>query len=379
LLAPFSDGVLDLKILPHRNRDIPDNFGDDFFSLLEPLGLLSSCALVLVPCGSKDSNKLFQDLDSYAHLHRKQVEGLEVQILNSESIWQTASKLAGESLDPAIVQRPEFLTSEYPNWFGPEKEISFSVGVEPEIQRFGILSRVSFFPDDQVTREKRLPRSLAMLLLSLKAARYVGVVFLLVLAGALGFHVLSAYRGEAMQLAGDVISHDKSSYDELNASLQYAKKWGRNLAPRSSAWSVMDFVLVLLPESPEIACDNIHYSVKSIDARLTAKPVNKPGGFSREWVVTGSCSEKGREQLARLQENAALTAIFNEVAQRLNQPIFAVENKRIVKAISRVELNSQPVNLVARQLPYRFTLTVTQEIPADDSLALPVIAKAVKP
>jgi hypothetical protein len=379
LLAPFSDGVLDLKILPHRNREIPENFGDDFFSLLEPLGLLSSCALVLAPCGSKEPNKLFEILDSYAHLHQKQVDGLEVQILNSESIWPTASKLAGEPLDAAIVQRPEFLTSEYPNWFGSEKQISYSVGVEPEIQRFGILSRASFFPEDQATREKRLPRSLAMLLLTLKAGRYLGIVFLLVLAGVLGFHVLSAYRGEAMQLAGDVISRETGSYDELNSSLQYAKKWSRNLAPRSNAWSVMDFVLALLPESAEIACNDIHYSVRPLDVRVTAKSPNKPGGFAREWVITGSCSEKGREQLARLQENAALTAIFNDVAQRLNQPIFAIENKRTVKAISRVELNSQPVNVVARQLSYKFSLTVTQEIPAEDNLALPVIAKTAKP
>jgi hypothetical protein len=379
LLAPFSDGVLDLKVLPHRNRVVPESFGDDFFSLLEPLGLLSSCALVLAPCGSNDPNKLFEALDSYAHLHRKQVDGLEVQIMDSESIWQTASKLAGEPLEAAIVQRPEFLTGEYPNWFGPEKQISFSVGVEPEIQRFGILSRVSFFPDDQATREKRLTRPLAMLLLTLKVGRYLGVVFLLILAGVLGFHVLSAYRGQAMQVAGDIISSEKDSYDELNASMQYVRKWGHNLAPRSNAWSVMDFVLALLPESPEIACDDIHYSIRPLDTRLTAKPSTKPGGFAREWVITGSCSEKGREQLARLQENAALTAIFNDVAQRLNQPIFAIENKRTVKAISRVELNSQPVNLTARRLPYRFSLTVTQEIPGDDNLALPVIAKAAKP
>jgi hypothetical protein len=182
-----------------------------------------------------------------------------------------------------------------------------------------------------------------------------------------------------MQLAGDIISSEKGSYDELNASLQYARKWGYSLAPRSNAWSVMDFVLALLPESAEVACNDIHYSVRPVDVRLAAKPANKPGGFAREWVITGSCSEKGREQLARLQENAALTAIFNDVAQRLNQPIFAIENKRTVKAISRVELNSQQVNLVARQLPYKFSLTVTQEIPGDDKLALPVIAKAAKP
>ena len=300
--------------------------------------------------------------------------------MNSESVWRTVSNLAGETLDAAIVQRPEFLASEYSNWFGSEKEISFSVGIEPEIQRFGILSRVSFFPDDQVTREKRLPRSLAMLLLSLKAGRYLGVVLLLVFAGVLGLHVLSAYRGEAMQLASDVLSREKGSYEELNSSLQYAKKWGQNLAPRSNAWSVLDFVLALLPESSEIACDNIHYSVRPLEARSgAAKSPAKASGFAREWVITGSCSEKGRDQLARLQENSALTAIFSDVAQRLNQPIFAIENKRTAKAISRVELNGQPTDLVARQLPYKFSLTVTQEIPADDKLALPVIAKAPKP
>jgi len=379
VLAPVSSGVLDIKILPHRNRDLPESFGDDFFSLLEPLGLLSSCTLVLCPCGSKDPNALFEVLDSYAHLHQKQVDGLEVQILNAESIWETTSNLAGEPLDSALIQRFEFLTGEYARWFGPEKQLSFSVGIEPEIQRFGLLSRLSFFPEDQATRERRLPRSLAVLMLSLKAGRYLGIVSLLALAGILTLHVATAYRGEAMQLVGDVVSRDNGSYDELNASLQYARKWNRNLAPRSNAWSVMDLVLTLLPESPEITCDTIRYSVRSLDTRAAPGSANKPGGFAREWTISGSCSEQGREQLAGLQENATLTAIFNNVAQRLNQPIFSVENKRTVKAISRVELYNQRVGTVTSQLPYKFSLTVTQTIPAEDSLALPVIAKPAKP
>jgi hypothetical protein len=379
LLAPVSNDVLDLKILPHRNGDIPESFGDDFFSLLEPLGLLSSCALVLAPCGSKDPGALFEVLDSYAHLHQKQVDGLEVQILNTDSIWQTSSNLAGEPLDPKAIQRFEFLTSEYPKWFGSQKQISFSVGIEPEIERFGLLSRISFFPEDRATREKRLPRSLAVLMLSLKAGRYLGVVCLLALAGILGLHVASAYRGEAMQLAGDVVNRDNGSYEELNASLQYARKWGRNLAPRSNAWSVMDFVLTLLPESPEITCDSIHYSVNPLDARTSGNSAGKPGGFAREWAISGFCSEQGRGQLAGLQEDATLTTIFNNVAQRLNQPVFAVENKRTVKAISRVELVNQQVSTGASQLPYKFSLTITQVIPAEDSLALPIIARAAKP
>jgi hypothetical protein len=379
ILVPVSNGVLDLKVLPHRQQDFPENFGDDFFSLLEPLGLLSSCALVLVPCGSKEPNKLFESLDGYAHVHQKQVDGLEVQILHQKSIWQTASNLAGEPIDPAIVQRPEFLTSEYSKWFGPEKQISFSVGIEPEIQRFGILSRESFFPDDQATREKRLPRSLAILMLSLKAGRYAAVLFLLVLGAVLCLHVVNAYRGEGMQLVGDVINRENGSYDELSASLQYAKKWGRNLTPRSNAWSVMDFVLTLLPESPEIESNNVHYFVRPLEIRTAGNDANKPGGFAREWTITGICSEQGRQQLAALQENARLTAIFNDVAQRLNQPIFAVENKRTVKAISRAELNNQPLRGGAQQLPYKFSLTVTQTIPADDALALPALAKAIKP
>jgi hypothetical protein len=379
LLAPVCDGVLDLKILPHRSQDSPENFGDDFFSLLEPLGLLSSCTLVLSPCGSGDPNKLFEVLDSYAQVHQKHVDGLEVQMLSRESIWQTASNLAGEPLVPTIVQRPEFLTSEYSKWFGPEKQISLSVGLEPEIQRFGILSRESFLPDDQATREKRLPKSLAILMLALKAGRCVGLLVLLGLAGVLGLHLADAYRGEAMQLVGDVMNRENGSYEVLNTSLQYAKKWSRNLTPRSNAWSVMDFTLTLLPESPEIACNTIQYSVKPLDPRIAAGSANKAGGFTRQWEIIGLCSEQGREQLAALQEDATLTAIFNNVAQRLNQPIFAVEKKRTVKAISRAELSNQPVNAGTQQLPYKFSLTVTQVIPAEDPLSLPVIAKAAKP
>ena len=141
----------------------------------------------------------------------------------------------------------------------------------------------------------------------------------------------------------------------------------------------MDFVLTLLPEGPDILCDNIRYSVKPVDVRVNPGSPNKPGSFAREWTITGSCSDRGREQLAGLQENEKLTAVFNNVAQRLNQPIFAVENKRTVKALSRVELSNQPAAVGARPLPYKFLLTVAQQIPAEDILALPPIGKAAKP
>jgi hypothetical protein len=375
LLAPVSSGVLDLKVLAHRSQEVPELFGDDFFSLLEPLGLLSSCPLVLIPCGSKDPSKLFAALDSYAQAHHKRVDDLEVQILDRDSIWHTASTLAGEALDPAIIGRPEFLSAEHQKWFGSDTQISLSDGIEPEIQRFGILARESFFPDDRATREKRLPRSLAIVMLSLRIGRYLGILFLLGLAGILGYHVFSAYRSEAMQLVSDVVNRQNSSYEELTASLQYAKKWGKNLMPRSNTWSVMDFVLTLLPENPEIACDNIHYVVRSADLRVSGNAANKAGGFVREWTVTGFCSEQGRQQLAALQQNETLTRIFNNVAQRLNQPIFAVENQRSVKAASRTELNSGPGLPGAKPLAYKFLLVVTQTIPGDDSMALPIIAK----
>src|SRR4029077_6613620 len=59
VVLPANQGVLDLKVLPHRQQDVPPAFGDDLFSVLEKFGLVASCTLLLVQYGTRESTQLF--------------------------------------------------------------------------------------------------------------------------------------------------------------------------------------------------------------------------------------------------------------------------------------------------------------------------------
>jgi hypothetical protein len=63
MVIPANQGVLDIKVLPHRQQDVPPAFGDDLFSLLERFGLVNSCVLLLIPCGTQEPTRLFRELD----------------------------------------------------------------------------------------------------------------------------------------------------------------------------------------------------------------------------------------------------------------------------------------------------------------------------
>ena len=87
VVVPANQGVLDLKVLPHRQQDVPPAFGDDLFSLLERFGLVDSCVLLLVQCGTQDPTRLFSELDAYARRNHKNADGIEIQIPDKETLW----------------------------------------------------------------------------------------------------------------------------------------------------------------------------------------------------------------------------------------------------------------------------------------------------
>jgi len=145
--------------------------------------------------------------------------------------------------------------------------------------------------------------------------------------------------------------------------------------PRSQAWSVMDFVLGLLPESHDLVCENVRYGLKELDVKPGAAPGGK-NGFVREWVVDGTCNDQGRVVLARLQEAANLNQAFNSIASRLGDPSFSITAQRTAKAVLREEIKAAAT---PGNLPYVFRLVVTQTFPNDDALALSPIPKSIAP
>jgi hypothetical protein len=376
VVVPVHQGVLDFKVLPHRQQDVPATFGDDLFSLLERLGLVDSCVLLLVPCGTQEPTLLFHELDAYARRNQKNADGIEIQIPDHETLWGVFNNFAHGQLKQAIVQRPEFL-SEYREWSGKEFPLTLTFG--GDIQRFAILSRETFWPDDQASRDRVLPKNLAVLMLGLRTARLLGVLLLLGFGAWFAFVVLTANQGEALRTLPDIIDGKRAEFERLNGTKQYLTKWDKILTPRSQAWSTMDFLLALLPESKDVIWEKVDYAIKE----LNSKPVGGQGtagsaGFVRQWIIDGSCNDQGRAELERLRETASLTNAFSAAATRLNDASFVISGKRSVKADLREESNSLTGAASGGALPYKFRLVVTQNFPANDPLALPALPKSKK-
>jgi hypothetical protein len=379
ILVPVHEGVLDFKVLSHRQQDVPSSFGDDLFSLLERLGFVDSCVLLLVKCGTHEPTLLFNELDAYARRNQKDADGIEIQIPDHETVWSVLNEWAQGQLKASIVERPEFL-SEYTEWFG--NEFPLTLGIQGDVKRFGALSRQTFWPDDQQTRDERLPRSLAMLMLALRIGQVCGLLFLIGLGAWFAIYVTKAYNGEALKMLPEAILGQQTNFEHLNSMKQYLAKWDKILTPRSQAWSAMDFVLSVLPEGGDLICDKVDYAIKQTDARATGGQPSAAAGFSRQWIVDGFCNDQGRVVLARLQEASVLAKIFSETGERIGDPSFAVSGNRTVKAVLREEANAQygvaGQGNMAGAMPYQFRLVVTQTIPANDPLAIQALPKPKK-
>jgi hypothetical protein len=377
VLVPVHHGVLDFKVLAHRQQKVPATFGDDLFSLLEKLGFADSCVLLLVPCGTQEPTLLFHELDVYARRNQKNADGIEIQIPDHETLWSVLNEFAHGQLKESTVQRPEFL-SDYREW--SSKEFPHSLGIQGDLQRFWILSRETFWPDNQEARDKQLPRGLAILMTGLRIGRLCAVLCLVGLITCFGVAVTTAFRGEALRTLPDIIGGKQAEFQRLTGTKQYLIKWDKILAPRSQAWSTMDFLLGLLPDAKEIVWEKLEYSIKQADSRSGGGSTTaQPGGFLRQWIIDGVCSDQGRGQLERLHETATLKKLFASTADRLKDPSFAVSGNRTVKADLREEANSQAGTPgEGAVLPYKFRLVVTENFPANDPLALPSLPKPKK-
>jgi hypothetical protein len=234
------------------------------------------------------------------------------------------------------------------------------------------LSLETFWPDDQKSRDEQLPRSFAIAIVALRASRFVGLLCLLGLGGWLALSVYNASQGNVVPVLPEMISSQQAELIQLSATRLYLSQWDKVLSPRSQAWSAMDFFLALLPEGKDVVCDRLRYAIRPAAAG------NGPGGFLREWIIEGSCTDQGRAHLERLREAAVIGQIFAATAVRLSEPSFALSDDRAIKAVLREESNPQFTAANATDvLPYQFRLVVTQIIEGSDPLAFPQLPKAL--
>jgi hypothetical protein len=373
VVIPANEGVLDIKVLPHRQQDVPPAFGDDLFSLLERFGLVDSCVLLLVQCGTQDPTRLFRELDTYARRNQKNADGIDIQIPDKESVWKSLDEYTPGQVKEEVIQRPEFLT-EYNERSG--KDFPLSLGIKSDGQRFGILCRETFWSDDQKSRDQRLPRSLALTITALRAAQILGLLFLLGLGTWLGLSMAGASGADPLTGLPEMANDPTANLSNLQETKQYLSRWDKILAPRSQAWSSMDFFLALLPEGHEVVCEHLKYAIKEAASKPGLITENNSAGFFREWSIEGSCTEQGRVRLERLREGSTISNIFAATAIRLDDPSFRLSDTRVAKVELREEANPQ---LDAENkngvLAYVFRLVVTQTFSSGDLLAIPLLPK----
>jgi hypothetical protein len=373
VVIPANQGVLDIKVLPHRQQDVPPAFGDDLFSLLERFGLVDSCVLLLVQCGTQDPTRLFRELDTYARRNQKNSDGIEIQIPDKEIVWKAFDEYTPGAVKEEIILRPEFLT-EYNERTG--KDFPLSLGIKSDAQRFGILCRETFWSDDQKSRDQRLPRSLALTITALRGAQILGFLFLLGLGTWLGLSMAGTSGADPPSGSPETANGKRAELSSLQETRQYLSRWDKILAPRSQAWSAMDFFLALLPEGHDVVCEHLKYAIKQAASKPGLITENGSAGFFREWSIEGSCTEQGRVSLERLREGSTISTIFASTAFRLDDPSFRLSDTRIAKVELREEANPQldPENK-SGVLAYVFRLVVTQTFAPGDLLAIPLLPK----
>src|SRR6202035_123192 len=101
------------------------------------------------------------------------------------------------------------------------KDFPLSLGIKSDAQRFGILSRETFWPDDQKSRDKRLPRSLAMTMTALLAARILGILCLLGVGGWFAVSVIGESHGDPLSLLPEAVNSKQTELKQLQEQRQY--------------------------------------------------------------------------------------------------------------------------------------------------------------
>ena len=130
----------------------------------------------------------------------------------------------------------------------------------------------------------------------------------------------------------EMINSKQAELSKLQETRQYLTLWDKILAPRSQAWSAMDFFLALLPEGHDVICEHLKYAIKQAASKPGPVTESSSAGFSREWSIEGSCSEQGRVHLERLREGSTISTIFASTAIRLDDPSFGLSDTRIVQS-----------------------------------------------
>ena len=179
------------------------------------------------------------------------------------------------------------------------------------------------------------------------------------------------------KVKSDVWSHqpadDKAEKNVLTNELKRYQHWNNLLMDRSKAWVCLELVARMIPVDGSVILKTVKH-----DVQLKKESNSSQSGFSKGWVITGFASELGIEHLEKHCTSDGINKLFLDVALSTENAVYLPEAGHRDITVSLVPRSNPSFNKFNSQnagnsFERVFTLTISQNVTADDEMALSTV------
>jgi len=179
------------------------------------------------------------------------------------------------------------------------------------------------------------------------------------------------------KVKSDIWSHqpkdDKAETNGLTNELKRYEHWNNLLMDRSKAWVCLELVARMIPTDGSVILKTVKH-----DVQLKKESNSSQSGFSKEWVVTGFASELGIEHLEKHCTSDGINKLFYDVALSTENAVYLPEGGHRDVTVSLAPRSNPSFNRFNSQnagssFERIFTLTISQNVTADDEMALSTV------
>jgi hypothetical protein len=186
--------------------------------------------------------------------------------------------------------------------------------------------------------------------------------------------VLYAGYTISTKIKSDVWSHqpsdDKAEKNVLTNALKSYEHWNNLLMDRSKAWVCLELVARMTPTDGSVILKTVKH-----DVQLKKESNSPQSGFSKGWVITGFASERGIEHLEKHCTSDGINKLFLDVALSTENAVYLPDTGHRDITVSLAPRSNPSFNRFNSQnagssFERVFTLTISQNVTADDEMAL---------
>lgn len=204
----------------------------------------------------------------------------------------------------------------------------------------------------------------------LRFGRRIRKIAALVIACVLVYGTFNVFT----KVNSDVWNHQPIDHvaesKKLTGEIARFEHWNNLLMDRSKGWVCLELVSLITPADGSV-------SLRSVKHNVTLRKDGNSGksGFSKKWVIIGYANELGIEHLEKDCTSDGISKLFLKVAQSTENAAYLPELGQRDITVSLAPRFNPSYNNYSREnagseFTRMFTLTITQNITADDVMAL---------